>query len=169
MHLIGCFIWRFSTLFWECFDNRIINMGLKLPCLPDPDPCNFHLWVKLEGNEYSNTPHTEHKLYQQLRVQCLIKIHHHNSDMKQILWLLYAKHVCKLKKTMSSSIFKCDKQKPNISSSTRSPFLTWFSRLAQSGRWSSFRKWVWFSESNIVLVIYLLHVVLFAQYILDIK
>ena len=31
--------------------------------------------------------------------------------------------------------------------------LTWLSWYAQSGRWSSFGKRVWFSESNIVLVI----------------
>jgi len=37
--------------------------------------------------------------------------------------------------------------------STWSPFLTWLSRCAQSGRWSFFGKWVWFTESNIVLVI----------------
>jgi len=38
--------------------------------------------------------------------------------------------------------------------STRSPILTWLSRLAQSGRWSSFGKRVWFTESNIDLIIY---------------
>ena len=38
--------------------------------------------------------------------------------------------------------------------STRSPFLTWLSWCVQSGSWSSFRKWVWFTESHIVLVIY---------------
>ena len=37
--------------------------------------------------------------------------------------------------------------------STRSPFLTWLSQRAQSGRWSSFGEQVWFPESNIVLVI----------------
>jgi hypothetical protein len=37
--------------------------------------------------------------------------------------------------------------------STWSPFLTWLSRLAQSGSWSSFGKRVWFTESNIDLVI----------------
>jgi len=36
---------------------------------------------------------------------------------------------------------------------TRSPFLTWLSQHAQSGRWSSFGKWVWFTESHITLVI----------------
>jgi len=30
-------------------------------------------------------------------------------------------------------------------------------------------KWVWFTESNIVFVIYFLHVVLFTQFILDKK
>ena len=34
------------------------------------------------------------------------------------------------------------------------PFLTWLSWCAQSGRWFSFGKRVWFTESNIVLVIY---------------
>jgi hypothetical protein len=38
--------------------------------------------------------------------------------------------------------------------STRSPLLTWLSLCVQSGRWSSFGKWVWFSKSNIDLVIY---------------
>ena len=43
--------------------------------------------------------------------------------------------------------------KTACTSSTWYPFLTWLSRHAQSGRWSSFGKWVWFTESNIVLVI----------------
>ena len=38
----------------------------------------------------------------------------------------------------------------------RSSFLTWLSRRAQSGRWSSFGKRMWFTESNIVLVIFCL-------------
>jgi len=37
--------------------------------------------------------------------------------------------------------------------STRSPFVTLLSRGAQSGRWSSFGKRVWFTESHIVLII----------------
>jgi len=44
-----------------------------------------------------------------------------------------------------------NKQK-EVHCSTQSPFLNWLSRHAQSGRWSSFGKWVWFTESNIVLV-----------------
>ena len=51
---------------------------------------------------------------------------------------------------------------------TRSPFLTWVSRRAQSGRWSSFDRRVWFTESHIVLVIYFI-VVLFTQFILNIQ
>jgi len=35
---------------------------------------------------------------------------------------------------------------------TRSPFVTLLSRRAQSGRWSSFGKRVWFTESHIVLI-----------------
>jgi hypothetical protein len=53
--------------------------------------------------------------------------------------------------------------------STRSPFFTWLSRRAQSGRWSSFGKRVWFTESNIVFGISFLLVVLFTHFILDIK
>ena len=52
--------------------------------------------------------------------------------------------------------------------STRSSFVTLLSRLAQSGRWSSFGKWVWFTESHLVLIISFL-LVLFTQFILDIK
>jgi hypothetical protein len=37
--------------------------------------------------------------------------------------------------------------------SIRSPFVTWMSQCAQSGRWSSFGKRVRFTESNIVFVI----------------
>jgi hypothetical protein len=77
----------------------------------------------LKGNEYSNIPHTEHKLYKWLRVEHLIKIHHQSFDMQRILWQLDVKHICKLKKTMSSSIFKCDEQKPNISSNTLNQIL----------------------------------------------
>ena len=55
----------------------------------------------------------------------------------------------------------------HIFASTRSPFLTWLSRRAQSGRRSFFVKRAWFTELNIVLVIYVLLVVLFTQYILD--
>jgi hypothetical protein len=42
----------------------------------------------------------------------------------------------------------------SYSHSTRSPFLTWLSRRAQSGRWSSFGKWVWFNESHTALFIF---------------
>ena len=41
----------------------------------------------------------------------------------------------------------------NNSHSTRSPFVTLLSRRAQYGRWSSFGKRVWFTESHIVLFI----------------
>jgi len=51
---------------------------------------------------------------------------------------------------------------------TRSPFVTLLSRRAQSGRWSSFGKRVWFTESHIVLIISFL-LVLFTHCILDIK
>jgi len=44
----------------------------------------------------------------------------------------------------------------NQTISTRSPFVTLLSWHAQSGRWSSFGKWVWFTESQIVLFFYLL-------------
>ena len=37
---------------------------------------------------------------------------------------------------------------------TRSPFVTLLSRRAQSGRWSSFGKRVWFTELHLVLVIF---------------
>jgi len=36
-----------------------------------------------------------------------------------------------------------------VNHSTRSPFVTLLSRSAQSRRWSSFRKRVWFTESHI--------------------
>jgi hypothetical protein len=48
--------------------------------------------------------------------------------------------------------------------SARSPFVTLL-----FGRWSSYGKWVWFTESRIVLIISFLLVVLFTQFILDIK
>jgi hypothetical protein len=48
---------------------------------------------------------------------------------------------------------------------TRSPFITWLSRRAQSGRRTSFGR-LWFIESHIVLVIFFLLIYLF---ILDIK
>ena len=51
--------------------------------------------------------------------------------------------------------------------STRSLFVTLLSRRAQSGRWSSFRKRVWFTESHLVLIISFLLVVLFTQFIVD--
>jgi len=46
--------------------------------------------------------------------------------------------------------------------STWSPFSTWLSPRTQSGRRSSFGKWVWFTESNTVSVIsfYLLYYLL---------
>jgi len=53
--------------------------------------------------------------------------------------------------------------------STRSPFVTLLSRRAQSGRWSSFGKRVWFTESHIDLIISFLLLVLFTKFILHIK
>ena len=53
------------------------------------------------------------------------------------------------------------------SDSTQSPFVTLLSRRAQSGRWSSFGKRVWFTESHTVLVISFLLFVLFSQFIVD--
>ena len=50
--------------------------------------------------------------------------------------------------------------------STRSPLLPCLSRHTQSGRWSSFGKRVWFTESHIVLVICFC---LFTSFILDTK
>ena len=50
-----------------------------------------------------------------------------------------------------------------------SPFVSLLSRCAQYGRWSSFGKRVRFTESHIVLIISFLLVVLFTQFILDIK
>ena len=52
---------------------------------------------------------------------------------------------------------------------TRSPFVTLLPRRAQYGRWSSFGKRVWFTESHLVLIISFLFAVLFTQFILDIK
>ena len=57
----------------------------------------------------------------------------------------------------------------NWKHSTLSPFVTLLPRRAQSGRWSSFGKLVWFTESHIVLIISFLLLVLFTQFILDIK
>jgi len=51
--------------------------------------------------------------------------------------------------------------------STRSSFVTLLSRRAQSGRWSSFGKRAWFTESHLVFVI-LFTCVLFTHFILDI-
>ena len=53
----------------------------------------------------------------------------------------------------------------------RSPFVSLLSRRSQSGRWSSFGKRVWFTESHIILIIsfFFLLIVLFTQFILDIK
>ena len=48
-----------------------------------------------------------------------------------------------------------------------SPFVTLLSRRSQFDRWSSFGKRVWFTESQIVLIIYFLLVVLFTQFIVD--
>ena len=45
----------------------------------------------------------------------------------------------------------------------------WLSQRAQSGRWSSFGKRMWFTEWHIVLVISFLLLVLFTHFILDIK
>ena len=50
------------------------------------------------------------------------------------------------------------------SDSTRSPFVTLLSRSAQSGRWSSFGKRLWFTESHNFLII---SFVLFTQFIVD--
>jgi hypothetical protein len=50
----------------------------------------------------------------------------------------------------------------------RSPSVTLLSRRAQSGRWSSFGKRVWFTESHKVSIISFL-LVLFTQFIPDIK
>jgi len=50
--------------------------------------------------------------------------------------------------------------------SARSPFVTLLSRRAQTGRWSSFGKRVWFTESHTVLITYFL-LVLFTQFIGD--
>jgi len=50
--------------------------------------------------------------------------------------------------------------------STRSPLLPYLSRHTQSGRWSSFGKRVWFTESHITLVI---SFCLFTSFILDTK
>ena len=53
--------------------------------------------------------------------------------------------------------------------STRSPFVILLSRRAQSGRWSSFGKRAWFTESHLVLVIFFFTYVLFINFIIDIK
>ena len=52
--------------------------------------------------------------------------------------------------------------------STRSPFLSFLSQRAQSGRRTSFGRWMWFTESHIVLVIFLL-IILLLHFILDIN
>jgi hypothetical protein len=44
---------------------------------------------------------------------------------------------------------------------TRSPFLPWLSKRAQSDRKTSFGRRVWFTESNTVLVIFFLIIDLF--------
>ena len=49
----------------------------------------------------------------------------------------------------------------------RSHFVTLLSRRAQSGRWSSFVKRVWFTESHRVLITSFLLFVLFTQFIVD--
>ena len=48
------------------------------------------------------------------------------------------------------------------------PFTTWLYRRARSGRWTSFRRRVWFIKSHIVLLILFL-LILFIHFILDIK
>ena len=53
--------------------------------------------------------------------------------------------------------------------STGSTFVTLLSRCAQSGRWSSFGKRGWFTESHVVLIISVLLVVLITQFIIDTK
>jgi len=60
------------------------------------------------------------------------------------------------------------KDQPATGGYTRSSFVTLLSRRAQSGRWSSFEKRVWFTESHIVLIISFL-LVLFTHFIVDIK
>jgi len=51
--------------------------------------------------------------------------------------------------------------------STRSSFVTLLSRRTHSGRWSSFGKRVWFTESHIVLIISFVLIILFTQFIVD--
>ena len=50
---------------------------------------------------------------------------------------------------------------------TRLPFVILVSRRAQSGIWSSFGKRVWFTESDRIVIISSLFVVLFTQFIFD--
>jgi hypothetical protein len=52
-------------------------------------------------------------------------------------------------------------------SSTSPPFITWVSRCAQSGRWSSFEKRVWFTESFFFFFFFFPLLVFFTQFILD--
>jgi len=51
--------------------------------------------------------------------------------------------------------------------STQSPFVTLLSPRAQSGRWFSFGKRLWFTESHLILIISILLVVLFTRFIVD--
>ena len=60
-------------------------------------------------------------------------------------------------------------EKGKLSSSTRPHYLTLLSQRAQTGRRSSFEIRVWFTESHIFLIISFLIVVLFTQFIVDIK
>jgi len=53
--------------------------------------------------------------------------------------------------------------------SSLSSFVTLLSRRFQFGRWSSYGKQVWFTESHIDLIISFLLFVLFTQFIVDIK
>ena len=76
---------------------------------------------------------------------------------RQLAALLYAAHIVQ------------DVAPMPVNPSARSPFVSLLSRSAQSGRWSSFGKRVWFTKSHIDLVISFLLVVLFTRSILDIK
>ena len=53
--------------------------------------------------------------------------------------------------------------------STRSSFVILTTRRTQSGRWSTFGKRVWFTESHLVSIISFLLLVLFTEFIVDIK
>jgi hypothetical protein len=49
---------------------------------------------------------------------------------------------------------------------TRSPFVSLLSRRAQYGRWSSFGKRVWFTESHIILIVFSLMFYLFIIFLI---